>query len=198
MQGDIWAVNPSVSATFYRAADSIAGAGNVTLTTTDAGPNGVGYKILITSAGDDTGITFTVTGTKVGNLTSHVPAVEVITGANATTAASTNYWASDISIVASGASAGDVSIGTTGNLALPRTRIKAFYVLCSASAGSLKVNINDLTTGNNTIFDISTPAGATIVQDLILPGNGILSARQNNDYAVVVPTNLTDYTLFCG
>ncbi len=31
MQGDIWAVNPSVSATFYRAADSIAGAGNVTV-----------------------------------------------------------------------------------------------------------------------------------------------------------------------
>ena len=54
MQGDIWAVNPSTSATFYRAAAAIAGAGNVTLTTTDAGPNGIGYKILITSAGDDT------------------------------------------------------------------------------------------------------------------------------------------------
>ena len=198
MQGDIWAVNPSTSATFYRAAAAIAGAGNVTLTTTDAGPNGIGYKILITSAGNDTGITFTVTGTKVGNLTSHVPAVEVITGANATTATSTNYWASDISIVASGASAGDVSIGTTGDVALPRTRVKGFYIVCGATAGSLKVNINGLTTGNNTVFDVSTPAGATLVQDLLLAGNGILTARQNNDYAVVVPTNLTDYTLFCG
>jgi hypothetical protein len=111
---------------------------------------------------------------------------------------STNYWASDISIVASGASAGDVSIGTTGDVALPRTRVKGFYIVCGATAGSLKVNINGLTTGNNTVFDVSTPAGATLVQDLLLAGNGILTAKQNNDYAVVVPTNLTDYTLFCG
>jgi hypothetical protein len=198
MQGDIWAVNPSTSATFYRAAAAIAGAGDVTLTTTDAGPNGIGYKIIITSAGDDTGITFTITGTKVGDLTGHAPTVEVLTGVSGDAVTSTNYWASDISIVASGASAGDVSIGTTGDVALPRTRVKGFYIVCGATAGSLKVNINGLTTGNNTVFDVSTPAGATLVQDLLLPGNGILTARQNNDYAVVVPTNLTDYTLFCG
>ena len=198
MQGDIWAVNPSTSATFYRAAAAIAGAGNVTLTTTDAGPNGIGYKIIITSAGDDTGITFTITGTKVGDLTGHAPTVEVLTGVSGDAVTSTNYWASDISIVASGASAGDVSIGTTGDVALPRTRVKGFYIVCGATAGSLKVNINGLTTGNNTVFDVSTPAGATLVQDLLLAGNGILTARQNNDYAVVVPTNLTDYTLFCG
>lgn len=198
MQGDIWAVNPSTSATFYRAAATITGAGDVTLTTTDAGPNGIGYKIIITSAGDDTGITFTITGTKVGDLTGHAPTVEVLTGVSGDAVTSTNYWASDISIVASGASAGTVSIGTTGDVALPRTRVKGFYVVCGATAGSLKVNINGLTTGNNTVFDVSTPAGATLVQDLLLAGNGILTARQNNDYAVVVPTNLTDYTLFCG
>ncbi len=198
MQGDIWAVNPSTSATFYRAAATITGAGDVTLTTTDAGPNGIGYKIIITSAGDDTGITFTISGTKVGDLTGHAPTVEVLTGVSGAAVTSTNYWASDISIVASGASAGDVSIGTTGDVALPRTRVKGFYIVCGATAGSLKVNINGLTTGNNTVFDVSTPAGATLVQDLQLPGNGILTARQNNDYAVVVPTNLTDYTLFCG
>ena len=198
MQGDIWAVNPSTSATFYRAAATITGAGDVTLTTTDAGPNGIGYKIIITSAGDDTGITFTISGTKVGDLTGHAPTVEVLTGVSGAAATSTNYWASDISIVASGASAGNVSIGTTGDVALPRTRVKGFYIVCGATAGSLKVNINGLTTGNNTVFDVSTPAGATLVQDLQLPGNGILTARQNNDYAVVVPTNLTDYTLFCG
>ena len=198
MQGDIWAVNPSVSATFYRAADSIAGAGAITLLTTDAGPNGVGYKVRITSDGDSSGVTYTITGTKVGDLTGHAPTVEALTGPNTTTEDSANYYAHIDSIVASGADANDISIGTMGNLALPRTRIKAFYVLCSASAGSLKININGLTSGNNTIFDISTPAGATIVQDLILPENGILSARQTTDYAVVVPTNVTDYTLFCG
>ena len=49
--GDIWAVTPSTSATYYRAAASIAGAGALTLLTDDAGPNGVGYKVRFTSAG---------------------------------------------------------------------------------------------------------------------------------------------------
>ena len=110
--GDIWAVTPSTSATYYRAAASIAGAGAVTLLTQDAGPNGVGYKVRFTSAGDDQGITFTIVGIKVGDLTGKFT-TEVVTGADTSTADSTNYYAYIESITASGASAGNVSIGTT-------------------------------------------------------------------------------------
>ena len=194
--GDIWAVTPSTSATYYKAAASIAGAGALTLLTQDAGPNGVGYKVRFTSAGDDQGITFTIVGIKVGDLTGKFT-TEVVTGANASTADSTNFYAYIESITASGASAGNVSIGTTGSLALPRTRVKGFYYVASGSAGSLKINLNSPTGAE--LLKISTPATATGTQDMMLPGMGILTTRSNNtDFAILTVTNVTDVTLFCG
>ena len=68
-RGDIFAITPSTSATLLKAAGSIAGAGDITLLTNDVSPFGTGYKLLFTSAGDDRGITFTITGIKVGSLT---------------------------------------------------------------------------------------------------------------------------------
>ena len=194
--GDIWAVTPSTSATYYRAAASIAGAGALTLLTQDAGPNGVGYKVRITSAGDDRGITFTIVGIKVGDLTGKFT-TEVVTGANASTADSTNFFAYIESITASGASAGNVSIGTTGSIALPRTRLKGFYYLASGTAGSIKLNLNS--TSGAELLNLSTPASATGTQDMFLPGMGILTTRSNNtDFSIFTVTNVTDVTLFCG
>jgi len=194
--GDIWAVTPSTSATYYRAAASIAGAGALTLLTQDAGPNGVGYKVRITSAGDDRGITFTIVGIKVGDLTGKFT-TEVVTGANASTADSTNFYAYIESITASGASAGNVSIGTTGSIALPRTRLKGFYYLASGTAGSIKLNLNS--TSGAELLNLSTPASATGTQDMFLPGMGILTTRSNNtDFSILTVTNVTDVTLFCG
>jgi len=196
MNGDIWAVTPSTSATYYRAAASIAGAGALTLLTQDAGPNGVGYKVRITSAGDDRGITFTIVGIKVGDLTGKFT-TEVVTGANASTADSTNFFAYIESITASGASAGNVSIGTTGSIALPRTRLKGFYYLASGTAGSIKLNLNS--TSGAELLNLSTPASATGTQDMFLPGQGILTTRSNNtDFSILTVTNVTDVTLFCG
>ena len=196
MNGDIWAVTPSTSATYYRAAASIAGAGAVTLLTQDAGPNGVGYKVRFTSAGDDQGITFTIIGIKVGDLTGKFT-TEVVTGANASTADSTNFYAYIKSITASGASAGNVSIGTTGSIALPRTRLKGFYYLASGTAGSIKLNLNS--TSGAELLNLSTPASATGTQDMFLPGQGLLTTRSNNtDFAILTVTNVTDVTLFCG
>ena len=196
MNGDIWAVTPSTSATYYRAAASIAGAGALTLLTQDAGPNGIGYKVRITSAGDDRGITFTIVGIKVGDLTGKFT-TEVVTGANASTADSTNFYAYIESITASGASATNVSIGTTGSIALPRTRLKGFYYLASGTAGSIKLNLNS--TSGAELLNLSTPASATGTQDMFLPGMGILTTRSNNtDFSILTVTNVTDVTLFCG
>ena len=68
MQYDVWAVTPATDDAYYRANASIAGAGALTLLQSIVGPNGYGYKLVITSAGNDTGITFTVTGIVVGDL----------------------------------------------------------------------------------------------------------------------------------
>lgn len=197
MSGDIWAVTPSTSATVIKAAASIAGAGALTLLVNDLGPNGSGYKVLITSVGNDSGITFTIVGKKVGDLTGGFT-IEVVTGPNATTASSTNFYTYVQSITASGASAGNVSLGTTGSLALPRTRIKGVVYTGATNAGSIKFNLN--TTSGALLLQVNTPAGSTASMfDVMVPENGILTARSAaTDFAIVTLAEVTAVTVLCG
>lgn len=91
---------------------SISGAGALTLLTTSFD---VPRNVIITSAGNDTGITFSVTGKDLyGNSME-----ETITGANATIAYGNKAFYSDIAVSASGASAGNVKIGSGARLGLP-------------------------------------------------------------------------------
>jgi hypothetical protein len=196
MQYDVWAVTPATDDAYYRANASIAGAGALSLLANTVGPNGYGYKLIITSAGDDSGITFTITGIRVGDLTNTVVS-EVVTGANATTATSSNYYARVDSITASGASAGNVKIGTTGSLALPRTRVKGLYFVGTATAGTIKFNVNGLS--SQLILQINTPASATQTSSLYMAAEGILTTRSSpQDYCVVTLTNVTFTTIICG
>tara|TARA_R110002020_G_scaffold46273_1_gene131763 strand:+ start:23 stop:670 length:648 start_codon:yes stop_codon:yes gene_type:complete len=213
-QTDIWSINPSTSATFFKTAATVTGGTfprALTLTNTNpvVAKEGAGYKVIITSNADDSGITFTINGAIVGQLADQgqVPYPnnpEVITGPDTTTATSTYFYSRIDSIVISGAATGTVAVGTTGDLALPRCRIKGFYILSAAGAGSLKVNRFSYTTtayptvAVESLLDITTPAGATLTQFLSLPGQGILTGQQQNDFAVVTLTTSTDYTLFCG
>ena len=197
MQYDIWAINPAPDDDILRANASIAGAGALTLLTTSVSPYGTGYKLAITSAGNDSGITFTVVGIKVGDLTG-ANTTAVVTGANAGAATTTNYYTSVSSITASGASAGNVKIGSSGSLALPRTRIKSFYFVGAANAGSVSFNLNSPT--GATLLKIDTPAGSGAFSDSVtIPGEGILTTRNNRtDFAVVTLTEVTNVTVFCG
>jgi len=196
MQYDVWAVTPATDDAYYRANASIAGAGALSLLANTVGPNGYGYKVVITSAGDDTGITFTLTGIRVGDLTNTVVS-EVVTGANASTATSANFYARLDSVAASGASAGNVKIGTTGSLALPRTRIKGLYFVGTATAGSIKFNVNGL--ASQLVLQINTPASATQTSSLYMAAEGILTTRSTaQDYCVVTLTDVTYTTIICG
>ena len=214
-QTDIWSINPSTSATFFKTAAVVTGGAfprALTLTNTNpvVAKEGAGYKVIITSAGNDSGITFTINGAIVGQLTEQgqVPNPnnpEVLAGGNAGAVTSAYFYSRVDSIVISAAAAGDgVSVGTTGDLALPRCRIKGFYILSAAGAGSLKVDRFSYTTSAyptvavESLLDITTPAGATLTQFLSLPGQGILTGQQHNDFAVVTLATSTDYTLFCG
>ena len=196
MQYDVWAVTPATDDAYYRANASIAGAGAVSLLANTVGPNGYGYKVVITSAGNDTGITFTLTGIKVGDLTNTVVS-ETLTGANASTVTSNNFYARLDSVTASGASAGNVKIGTTGSLALPRTRIKGLYFVGTATAGTIKFNVNGL--ASQLVLQINTPASATQTSSLYMAAEGILTTRSTaQDYCVVTLTNVTYTTIICG
>ena len=216
-QTDIWSINPSTSATFFKTAAVVTGGvfpRALTLTNTDpvVAKEGSGYRLVFDSAGNDSGITFTINGAVVGNLVdgpSGVNYPEVVTGGNAGAVNSVYYYSRIDSIVISGAAAGTVAVGTVGSLALPRCRVKGFYIVSAAGAGSLKIDrhTHTVTPGTPTtvtpgiaenILDITTPGGVTLTQFLSLPGQGILTGKQQNDFAVVVATTLTDFTLFCA
>jgi hypothetical protein len=197
MQYDIWAINPAPDDDILRANASIAGAGALTLLTTSVSPYGTGYKIAITSAGNDTGITFTIVGIKVGDLTG-ANTTEVVTGASGAAATSANFYTVVSSVTASGASAGNVKIGSTGSLAFPRTRIKSLYFVSAANAGSVSFNLNSST--GATLLKLETPGGATAFSDSVtIPGEGILTTRSNRtDFAVMTLAEVTNVTVFCG
>lgn len=194
---DIWAITPSTSATLLKAAGAIAGAGDITLLTNDVSPYGTGYKLLFTSVGNDAGITFTITGIKVGDL-SGTSVTEEVTGANASTASSTNFYTSVSNISVDGASAGNVSIGTTGSLAFGRTRIKSLYYVGAGTAGSIKFNLNS--SSGTLLLQIDTPVSSTSFSDSVtIPELGILTQRSNStDFAVMTLDQVSNVTVFCG
>lgn len=194
---DIWAITPSTSATLLKAAGAIAGAGDITLLTNDVSPYGTGYKLLFTSAGNDAGITFTITGVKVGDL-SGASVTEEVAGANAGTASSTNFYTSVSNISVDGASAGNVSIGTTGSLAFGRTRLKSLYYVGAGTAGSIKFNLNS--SSGTLLLQIDTPVSSTSFSDSVtIPELGILTQRSNStDFAVMTLDQVSNVTVFCG
>jgi hypothetical protein len=197
MAYDIWAINANPDDASLRANASIAAAGALTLLTGNVSPYGTGYKIAITSAGDDSGITFTIVGIKVGDLTG-ANTTEVVTGANADAVISANFYTEIKSITASGASAGNVKIGSTGSLAFPRTRLKSFYFVGTENSGSVKFNLNSPT--GTLLLQIDTPAGSEAFSDSVtIPGDGILTTRSGKtDFAVMTLTEITHVTVFCG
>ena len=87
---------------------SPSGAGNLTLVSSTVTLTPPRF-VTITSAGDDTGVTFTITGTRPGGSTQ----TEVVTGANAGAATSTLTFETVTSIAISGASAAAVEAGFT-------------------------------------------------------------------------------------
>lgn len=95
----------------FSSTSSGAAAGNVS-----AGTNGYvatldkPRRVLITSAGNDSGMTWTITGTDWNN----APISEVLTGGNTAAVASLLDYATVTGIKASGAAASTVTVGTNG------------------------------------------------------------------------------------
>ena len=191
MQYDVWSVKIRSSANFYVASVTPSGAGSLTLLKTQPGINGYGYKVSITGGSDESGKTFTIVGRSVAG----ARVTEVVTGPNATTVYSTNYFAQITSITVSAATTGAITVGYGGALALPATRIKGLYYLAGASAGTVIVTRNS---DSQILLEIDTPASATQVNSLYMAAEGIRTAYSNDDFATVTPTNVTAVTLICG
>lgn len=131
-----------------------------------------GRVVTILSAGDDSGISFTVTGTDVNGDAQ----TESITGANAGTATGSKYFKTISGISAVGNPAGNVSAGINNSAAdvvfAGRARLQGLNLVCSATAG----NIDFLTTSptGTSLFKLGSVASATVTRDITIPDNGLL------------------------
>lgn len=197
MQYDVWSVKVGSDADFYVVENTYAGTLPLSLpiSNTTPGRNGYGYKVSITSAGDETGVGFTITGTKVGDIGGNT-VTETVVGLDTNTAYSTIYFSSVQSISINANTTANVTIGYGGDLALPRTRVKGLYYVASANAGSIAITPNSSTIP---VLDIATPASNVAVNSLYMAAEGVLTANgSSKDYAVVTNTNVTSVTLICG
>lgn len=125
-----------------------ATAGAITVGHSGAGTLDVARRIIITSAGNDTGITFALTGTDwAGNAIS-----ETITGANAGAASSVLSYLTVTSILTSAAVATTVIVGTNGVADSPWVRfdnlggMAAVAIQCTPSGtanGTVRQTLDD-------------------------------------------------------
>ena len=194
-QYDIFAVTiPASDEDFYVTTTKPTGAADLTLAATIPGQNGVGYKVTITSDGDEQLKGFTVTGVASNGAVIS----ESIAGPDNATATTTAYFASVSGVSVNAATAGNVTVGyaaTTG-VTLPMTRIKGLYYVGATAAGSI---VATRQSDSRVLLDVKTPAGSGAFADsLYLAAEGIKVAKTPDDMATVVTTNLTATTLFCG
>lgn len=123
--------------------------------------------IVINSVGDDTGVTFTITGVALGN----VGVTETIVGGNGSFVVSANAYSQIISIVADNPTADDVEVGTwtAATLDQPR-RVLLTFVANEAGTDFVVTGtdrygnpITDTVAGNastnSTVQDFSTVTG---------------------------------------
>jgi hypothetical protein len=197
MQYDVWAVSPESDDDFFFASATISATGSISLLANNIGYNGTGYQVSITSDGADADKTFTITGVKVGAVGYDGIVSEVVTGPSASVTYSANYYTSIQSISVSAGSAGNVKIGYGGDLAFPRTRIKGVYFVSNGSNGSIVFTAKP---NDTVLLNLAVPSG-TLSQDMMIPGEGILTTKSNSgrgDFAVMTLTNLTHATVICG
>ena len=191
MNTDVWAVTQKSDADFYVEAVTPTGAGALTLANTVPARNGVGYQVTVTSDGADSGRTFTVTGIGMDGKV----LTEAITGPATTTVTGSSYFVEVTSVSVDAATAGSITVGYGGNLALPMTRLMHLYYEASSVAGTITVT---RASDSAELFYIPTPSAADHTDSMMMPSGGIRTAFIPTDYAVVATTNLVALNLMCG
>ena len=154
---------------------------------------GTARQITLLSAGNDSGITFTVVGTDVnGDALS-----ETVTGANAGTATSTGYFATISSITAVGNPAGNMSAGINSEVAgivfKGRTRVKNLIWSGGGAIGTINIR-NSGTAGTSLI---AVRSNATLgVNDHLHLDEGVLFP--DGAYITYTETQCNSVTAFYG
>ena len=155
------------------ALQTLGGAGNMTLTGSSVSDgSNMDTTVTLTSTGNISGVTFTVTGTDASGST----ITEDITGPNNTTVTGSTKFSTVTQIAADGAVATNTSAGftatsgTAGIVFAGATRIRGLHGVSSSTAGALIIRDGSQT--GTKLLEIDTPAAAGQV-DPYIPDEGI-------------------------
>tara|TARA_R110000824_G_scaffold223917_1_gene411597 strand:- start:475 stop:1092 length:618 start_codon:yes stop_codon:yes gene_type:complete len=145
-------------------AGALADGGSVTLSNA--------RKVTITSAGDDSGISFTIVGTDINGTAQ----TESLTGADTGVATSSKFFLTIASITAVGDPAANVKAGISADSSSivysGRSRLKGVFLTSTATAGT--VDFLNTSTAGTSLMKISSVASATATRDVVIPENGVL------------------------
>ena len=185
-------INAAVaSATAVSTAAAVGNNAALTLTTSPYVPD-FPRKITITSAGDDSGISFTVVGLNENG----TAVTETVTGIDSGVATSANYYSSVTSITAVGDPAANVSAGTANEIFATifggRMRLQGLYAVNTATAGT--ITFRDTSPTGAIRMRFNTVGSATSSEYPDVPDDGILFVGGGFlDYSAA---NMSSITLF--
>ena len=148
-------------------------------------------NVTITSGGNDSGITFTVTGTDA----SGAALVETITGANADIATGTSIFATVTQIAAVGNPAGNVEAGSgttiQATIFAGRCRLKGLYLVSTATGGTISFRNGSVT--GTALLKYNTPSSVGSEYPDV-PGDGMVFS--SGAYITYSSVNATSATIF--
>ena len=183
----------ATSTTAVAALQTLGGAGNMTLAAGAASFGGTGssQKVSLTSGGNISAVTFTLTGTD----SKGVAQTEELTGPNANTVFSIKYYNTITQIAASGAVGTNTSAGVLGGssglvsiIFGGRTRIRGMH---GVLAGAGNLTFRDGSATGTALLTLSASAGDL---DPYIPDDGVLFP--NGAYLLADQADITGLTVF--
>lgn len=132
-------------------------------------------QITLTTSDNLSDKTFTITGTSADGKA----ATEEITGPNNATVTTTKHFLTVTSISFTAGTSGSMTAGFNTDALLSvfgdRTRIKAVFIVNSATAGTITFqNSSDSGETGTDIMKLGTVASATVSRDVTIPEDGVL------------------------
>jgi len=189
---------PAAVATAVCAAQTTAGIANLVINGSLA-TGGVATlvparNVTVTTASDNTGINFLVTGF----LADGTVLTETITGPDAGLTVSTTSLFSKVDKVAvSGAITGNATVGTgtsvIGTVFAGRARVRGIYFVTTSTAGTIAIT-NGPTGGGEIGVKFATSGGANSADYPSMPDEGVVYS--NGAYVVYTSTAVTGITVF--
>jgi len=149
-------------------------------------------NVTITSAGNDSGISFTVTGTDVDGTAQ----TESITGANADIATGSSTFATVTAIAAVGNPAGNVEAGSgtavKATVFAGRCRLRGLYAVNTATGG--KISFRETSETGTVRMQFNTVSNANTTEYPDIPDEGLLC--KNGAYVTYSSETMSSLTVF--